>query len=430
MQGVAQQWYYRLERSQGTPTWARFTELVNQCFGPPLRSNPLGELCHLHWQGSIADYTEAFLTHLSHCDTITEPHQVAIFTAGLGEPLQTDVELQRPASLEDTMGLARAYERRSTVVTPPSTPAALRSSGKPSGTTLTPTPQLTAMTIPGAPVKPRAPPGTRLSRLTPEEMARRREEGLCFNYPEKFSQDHLKQCSKKGIYLLEMDGDDFTGAIFVDDSGIEISLNALSSMSTGQTMRLGLAMHNQTLIALVDSGSTHCFMAEHMAHQLDLRLVPMAGMTVGVANGERLPCVGVCSALSFSIHGEVFCMDFFVIALDGYEVVLGCNWLCNLGPIIWNFDLLSMAFWCHDHDLLSMAFWRHDHRVKWISEVAAPCPQALALSSDSLLQLLLSEIADIFTELTGLPPPRPFDHHIHLLPSTPPVAIRPYRYPQ
>jgi hypothetical protein len=74
MQGVAQQWYYRLERNQGTPTWARFTELANQRFGPPSRSNPLGELCHLRRQGSVADYTEAFLTHLSRCGTITEPH--------------------------------------------------------------------------------------------------------------------------------------------------------------------------------------------------------------------------------------------------------------------------------------------------------------------------------------------------------------------
>jgi hypothetical protein len=106
---------------------------------------------------------EAFLTHLSRCDTITEPHQVAIFTAGLGEPLQTDIELQRSASLEDATGLARAYERRSTTIAPPSTSAALRSSSKPSGATTTPTPQPAMMTTPGAPVKPRAPLGTRLS---------------------------------------------------------------------------------------------------------------------------------------------------------------------------------------------------------------------------------------------------------------------------
>jgi hypothetical protein len=34
-------------------------------------------------------------------------------------------------------------------------------------------------------------------------------------------------------------------------------------------------------------------------------------------------------------------------------MVLGCNWLRTLGPIIWDFSLLSMTFW-----------WL-DHRVKW-----------------------------------------------------------------
>jgi hypothetical protein len=84
-------------------------------------------------------------------------------------------------------------------------------------------------------------------------------------------------------------------------------------------MRLGVAMRKQALITLVDSGSTHCFMAEHVVRCLDLRPIP------GVANGERMPCVGVCLMLSFTIHDEVFCMDFFIIALEGYEVMLGCN---------------------------------------------------------------------------------------------------------
>jgi hypothetical protein len=47
-----------------------------------------------------------------------------------------------------------------------------------------------------------------------------------------------------------------------------------------------------------------------------------------------------------------------------------------------------------------------------------------------LLADLLQQHSDIFDEPQGLPPARPYDHHIHLLPDMAPVAVRPYRYPQ
>jgi hypothetical protein len=39
--------YTLLERNRGQLSWAEFVKLVNQRFGPPLRSNPLGELIQL-----------------------------------------------------------------------------------------------------------------------------------------------------------------------------------------------------------------------------------------------------------------------------------------------------------------------------------------------------------------------------------------------
>lgn len=45
-------------------------------------------------------------------DPLTERQQIQLFTAGLSQPLQTDVELQALRSLESAMSLARAYERR------------------------------------------------------------------------------------------------------------------------------------------------------------------------------------------------------------------------------------------------------------------------------------------------------------------------------
>jgi hypothetical protein len=47
-----------------------------------------------------------------------------------------------------------------------------------------------------------------------------------------------------------------------------------------------------------------------------------------------------------------------------------------------------------------------------------------------LLDRLLQQHITIFNEPQGLPPARPYDHRIHLLPDTAPIAVRPYRYPQ
>jgi hypothetical protein len=116
------------------------------------------------------------------------------------------------------MRLARAYERRTSVAAPPIIAMAPRPANRASNSMTTPTPCPAATATPGAPIKPRARPGTRLSRLTPEEMAHRCKEGLCFNCTEKFSRDHLKQCSMKGIYLLEMVSDDIMEDTFVDDT--------------------------------------------------------------------------------------------------------------------------------------------------------------------------------------------------------------------
>ena len=36
LHGTAQQWYMRLERDEGVPSWRRFSTLLDMCFGPPL----------------------------------------------------------------------------------------------------------------------------------------------------------------------------------------------------------------------------------------------------------------------------------------------------------------------------------------------------------------------------------------------------------
>jgi hypothetical protein len=181
-------------------------------------------------------------------------------------------------------------------------------------------------------------------------MAQRREARLCYNCPAKYSKEHIKECSMNGIYLLEINDDAPTDDT---DEELRISVNAITGISTWATMHLGVTVANTAARALVDSCSTHYFLADTMVQRLGLTLLPQPGLSVGVANGDRVACTGLCHDVPVQIAGEQFLIDFYVLPLGGYEVVLGCQWLRTLGPILWDLDRLSMSF------------WRVDHRVHW-----------------------------------------------------------------
>jgi len=86
LEGPAQQWYFRLERNRGVPTWPHFVDFINRLFGPPARNNSLGELVDLRRTGSVVDYQDQFLVLLARCNNIMGRQQADLFIAGLRNP--------------------------------------------------------------------------------------------------------------------------------------------------------------------------------------------------------------------------------------------------------------------------------------------------------------------------------------------------------
>jgi hypothetical protein len=355
---------------------------------------------------------------LARCEDLTEKHQIGIFTAGLHNPVRTEVELKHPATLQDVMALVRAYEQRLTMSgdTPPHAPTSRSSSyHAPSKPLLLPKPAATTGNKDTSSAL--LPPASCLKRLTPAEMVAKRERDECYNCTEPFSCEHLKVCPMKGIFLLQMDDD-----MKLDDMAVtedpHISLHAISGLSNATIMQLAVRNDVDMLCALVNSGSTHSFISVTTACRLHMYLVPVPGLHVSMANKDCVTGVGVCRTMRLFIDKEEIIINLFIIPLEGYDRVLSTHWLRTLGPILWDFE--------QGH----MSCWRDDHRVVWMSMTPQSRATVVhALDAIDPMPLLLQEFTGIFDTLTGLPLPRSLNHRIHLLPGTTPIAVRPYQYP-
>jgi len=142
---------------------------------------------------------------------------------------------------------------------------------------------------------------------------------------------------------------------------------------------------------------------------------------VTVANGDRVHCGMVACNVAMHIGKEEFSISCLGIDLGGFDVILGVDYLRTLGPILWDFEDLCMAFTWHGRRV----FWRGIGSPR--DDIFESSLRVLAADPERpLLDVLLQQYNDVFAEPCGLPPSRPYDHRIHLLPGTAPVAVRPY----
>jgi hypothetical protein len=197
---AAQIWYMHMEADHGTPTWNRFTELLNLRFGPPLRANLLGNQAACRRTGTVADYCEQFLSVLARAGKLSQSQQVQLFTVGLQPPLSIDVQIQAPQSLDVAMSLARSYELREQTMA--ALPCSSRSSIRPAmfPALATPLPlqappctQGTTTTTMGVAQTTQV-AGRTVRRLSPGEMEERRHLGQYFNCDEKYVRGHNQIC--------------------------------------------------------------------------------------------------------------------------------------------------------------------------------------------------------------------------------------------
>jgi hypothetical protein len=202
---------------------------------------------------------------------------------------------------------------------------------------------------------PKASPA--IKRLTPAELQARRDHGICYNCEEKYVKGH--RC-KRVFHLLivqpEDEVDDATAFQLEisepDDPFVEsdspdpaqISLHALMGHTIPQTLRVVGLINQKAVGVLIDSGSTHNFVQDRVVKQLGLQTQQTHTFNVLVGNGEQLGCTSMCPKVSLFMGSHEFLVDLYILPLSGAKLVLGVQWLKTLGPIVTDYEQLTMSF--------------------------------------------------------------------------------------
>jgi hypothetical protein len=99
-------------------------------------------------------------------------------------------------------------------------------------------------------------------------------------------------------------------------------------------MRVEVKLSSHNFVALIDTGSTHNFIHPRVGRRVGLNVLKHKPIGVNITDGSRLWSEGRCSDIKLVIQGDQFVTQAYVIQLRGCDIVLGIQWLNNLGLIL------------------------------------------------------------------------------------------------
>ena len=111
-----------------------------------------------------------------------------------------------------------------------------------------------------------------------------------------------------------------------------------------QTMKVNGLANGQSVIILLDSWSTHNFVDSRLFKKFGWQSHPTKQFEVMIVNGGRVSSSGCNKDAQLSIRGYNCQIDLLSLPLGGYDVILGVQWLSSISHILWDFQLMTLAF--------------------------------------------------------------------------------------
>ncbi|RWR84947.1 Ty3/gypsy retrotransposon protein [Cinnamomum micranthum f. kanehirae] len=452
MEGEAIEWFQWYNDYVLGATWEQFVLAMDAWFGPSKSEDFAGKLSKLRQNSTVLEYQREFQRLSNRVKGLSESYLVSLYLSGLRDDVRIGVQKLEPTNLPDVFSLARLQEEEANLRR-----RMFRTEGGRPIVVSNPTE-----------LKPSVPV---IKRLTAAEARERRLKGLCFHCDEKYTPTH--RCKTQKLFWMEgllqgstssrdvqeenlsldtidcstpTDGVD-EGSTPIDEvdeaSPPQISFHAIAGTRAPQTMRITGTLKQCPLTVLIDSGSTHNFIDPLIIRKADVPTQSDLEFEVMVASGDRLKGNGISKGVVIHSQGVPIQADFYLLSLGGVDAVLGTHWLRTLGPVVWDFAALSMSFKQKGKEYQLKGIPASNSKLVDPDKLAKQLPnsaQAFAIQLlsmgapitpllDPQMQLLLEDFDDIFLEPQGLSPNRTHDHAIPLIEGTPPVNVKPYRYP-
>jgi hypothetical protein len=423
-------WYRWLCSRKSLVTWTIFIEEMIAHYEDTRSNTFFSQLINLKQKGAVTEHIENFQRLNIKVIDIPDEHLIDVFIGTLKDNIQHEVRLWEPKSLENAFKVARNVESKNmAMATRRNYPNIYRENNAPSPKTPQPT------------------------RLTPQQLEERKEKGLCFNCDSKYSKGH--KCGEKKLFYIDCEEEEEQEQEPSQDENIEaisseeltptISCNALAGISTPQTLKIEGYIKKKKVIVLIDSGSTHNFIHDKLAKDLNCFVYPAPEFQVMIADGGTINFSGKCNKINLTMGEYVMNSPMISIPMGGADVVLGIQWLQSLGTMAFNFQELFMKFSLEGKEIELRGITGKPGKVissngmKQLLKkghqgiIVQLCSLEVQTSKPSIpqdLQRIIDKHSKVFEDIPkGLPPTRNHDHEIRLIPGSVPPNIRPYIYP-
>nr|KYP36817.1 Transposon Ty3-I Gag-Pol polyprotein [Cajanus cajan] len=444
MKGEALSWFKWMYHNHRLTDWHSFARALELRFGPSSYTNHQQELYKLRQFGTVSEYQAQFERLSNRVYGLSPENLLNCFISGLRSDLRHELLILHPPTISEAIGLAKLFEAKFRDSKPKTSKPYLTTPSTNSPTHITPPTSISPTPV--------VPP---IKRLTSAQMQERRALGLCYNCDDKFIPGH--KCSTPRFLLLIEDDPDLTTTTPspTDPTSsplFHLSFQALTGHPSPQSFQFRGSIHHLNVRVLIDTGSSHNILQPRLASHLQLPITPIPHFSVMVGNGQHIACTGLCEQVPIILHGHSFSVPFYLMSIEGADAVLGIDWLRTLGPLTADFSTLSLSFTHNDVPITikvdpthtpTLATFHHFNLLKHHNAIAS-CHLIFTHRLDNNthnpelhlpptlnpeIKTLISNHTSIFTKPTGLPPIRTHDHHIPLLPNTPPINVKPYRYP-